>query len=127
MSARQIYVVCLMGLFAVAHAADRKEEEWYGAKPLKGSYQVYGGTLSGMLPPSAKDQKVSLRFTGPLAKDLFSQIGPDVKKADSCSSAIDFRERRRGDVACVYTKADGYICYFGLNVPTGKSTYGVIC
>lgn len=127
MRARQKYGVCLMGLLVVAHAADLKEEEWYGAKSLKGSFQVYGGTLSEMLPPSAKDRKVSLRFTGLLAKDLFNQIGPDVEKADSCSSATDFPERRMVDVACVYTQADGYICYFDINVPAGNSTYGVIC
>lgn len=127
MNARLVCAVSALALFSLAQAAEKKQEEWYGAKPLKGNYQVYGGTLSEMLPPTPKDRKVSFRFTGPFAKDLFNQIGPDVKRADSCSSAADFRERRRGDLDCIYTKGDGYICYFGLDVRTGKSTYGALC
>jgi hypothetical protein len=120
---------CAAGVFfllSLAHA-DEKPTEWAGAppKPLRGNYQIYGGTLSEMLPPSRKDRKVAFMFTGPLAKDLFDQIGPDAK--DSCSAASDYRERNRGDLSCTYTKAQGYACYFGLDVPTGKSTNGSIC
>jgi hypothetical protein len=114
-------------LFSLAQADEKASEDWYGPKPLKGNYQVYGGSLSDMVPPTSKDRKVSIRFTGQFAKDLFNQIAPDVKKVDSCSSAADFRERRRGDIDCVFTKADGYICYLGLDVSTGKSTDGIIC
>ena len=49
---------------------------------------------------------------------------PDAKI--SCSGASDYRERNRGDLSCTYTKDNGYSCYFGLNVLSGKSTHGVI-
>lgn len=127
MNATSAGVVVVLAFFSLAHATEKKEEEWYGAKPLKGDYQVYGGTLSEKLPPTQKDRKVAFLFKGQFAQDLFNQIGPDVKKDDACSSAADYRERRRGDVDCVYTKDSGYSCYFGLDVPTGKSTYGSIC
>ena len=115
-----------LGLFSLAQAGEKKPE-WAGAppNPLRGDYQVYGGTLSEMQPPTQKDRKVAFMFKGPLARDLFNQIGPDSK--ESCSAASDYRERNRGDLSCTYSKVDGYICYFGLDVPTGKSTVGSIC
>jgi hypothetical protein len=125
--------MCLLtalALYSAAHAGDqsteKKQEQWDGSpKPLKGQYQVYGGTLSEALPPSRKDRKISFLFKGPLAKELFEQIGPDAKM--SCGDAPDYRERNRGDLSCTYTKDHGYACYFGLDVPTGKSISGSIC
>ena len=95
MNARLICIAGALALFSLAQAGE-KEQEWEGAspKPLSGDYQVYGGTLSEMLPPTAKDRKVAFMFKGQLAKDLFNQIGPDAK--DSCSAAADYRERNRG-------------------------------
>ncbi|UGQ45577.1 hypothetical protein [Massilia endophytica] len=120
------YRICIasaLALFSLAHATERKEE---GSPPkaLSGDYQIYGGTLSEMQAPTARDRKVAFMFKGPLAKDLFNQIGPDAK--DACSAATGYRERRRGHLVCTRDE-DGYLCYFGLDVPTGKSTYGVIC
>lgn len=114
-------------LFSLAQAAD-KQTQWTGEpKPLRGDYQIYGGTLSEMIPPTQTDRKVALMVKGELAKDLFMQIGPDVKREAACSSSVDYRERRRGDISCVHTKEDGYACYFGLDLRTGKGTYGAIC
>ena len=96
-------------------------------KPLRGNYQIYGGTLSEMLPPTSSDKKVAFMLTGPAAKDLFLQIGPDVARKNACSEANGYRERRRGDLSCVYMKNDGYSCYFGLDLKTGKGMHGAIC
>lgn len=130
MNARLLLVAAACAICSVAPAvgqpAAKKQEQWDGRpKPLQGDYQVYGGELGDAVPPTAKDRKVAFMFKGPLAKELFGQIGPDAKVA--CSSAEDYRERNRGDLSCTYTKDEGYRCYFGLNVPTGKSTYGSIC
>jgi hypothetical protein len=125
MSARAVFIVAAFALYSLAEAAD-KPEAWDGRpKPLKGDYQVYGGELGDMVPPTKKDQKVAFLFKGPLAKGLFDQIGPDTKTP--CSGAEDYRERNKGDLSCTYTKKEGYSCYFGLDVPTGKSTNGSIC
>lgn len=127
MSARLVFIgaAAALVLYAQAKPAEEKPGTWDGRpKPLKGDYQVYGGTLSEAMPPTGKDRKVAFMFTGPLAKELFDQIGPDVKMA--CSDATGYRERRRGDLMCTRDE-DGYSCYFGLDVPTGKSTYGAIC
>jgi len=125
MKHRLLCILSLATLFCTAYAAEKKDEGRYAAKPLKGDYYIYGGTLGEMLPPTKNDKKVSFMFTGPLAKEFFDQIGPDIK--DSCSSAPDYRERTKGDLSCTYTKDEGYACHFGLDAKTGKSTYGSIC
>jgi len=96
-------------------------------KPLRGDYQIYGGTLSEMLPPTPSDKKVAFMVTGAAAKDMFLQIGPDVTKENACSEAKDYRERRRGDLSCVHMKSAGYSCYFGLDLKTGRGMHGAIC
>lgn len=93
-------------------------------KPLKGDYQIYGGDLGDMQAPTAKDRKVAFMFTGPLAKELFSRIGPDLK--DACGASPTHRERQRGDLSCT-SDTDGHRCYFGINVVTGRSMEGAIC
>lgn len=120
-----VFIVAGLNVYPLTQAAEKKPMTWDGRpKPLKGDYQVYGGTLSEAMPPTSKDRKVAFMFRGTLAKELFEQIGPDVKM--SCSDAAGYRERRRGDLMCTHDE-DGYSCYFGLDVPTGKSTLGAIC
>lgn len=121
------WVIAALALLPVAQAAPKSVEGRYLAKPLKGDYYIYGGTLGEMVSRTQKDRKVSFMLTGPLAQDLFNQIGLDVKKEESCSSAADYRERRKGDLNCIYTKDGGYVCYFRIDVITGKGTYGTIC
>ncbi|SDE54087.1 hypothetical protein SAMN05428966_10922 [Massilia sp. PDC64] len=124
MNARTVCLVSALALLPLAHAADKKEEGRYLAKPLKGDYYVYGGSIGDSTPPTEKDRKLSVMLTGPLAKDLFDHMGPDAK---ACGAAPDYRERGRGDLSCTWSKADGYACYFGIDVRTGKSTIGITC
>lgn len=124
MSARLVFVISALALFSLTKSAEKEPQGRYLATPLKGDYYVYGGTISEKLPPTAKDRKVSIMFSGQLAKDLFNQIGPDAKHA--CSAAAGYHERRKGDLVCILDEGE-YNCYFGLDVTTGKSTYGVIC
>lgn len=95
------------------------------AKPLKGDYYVYGGSIEDKTASTPKDRKLSLILTGPLAKELFDHIGPDVK--DVCGAGSGQRERDRGDLVCFWTRKEGYSCYIGLDVQTGKSMAGVTC
>ena len=125
MSARLMFVVAALALHSLTQAAEKPENQGSGQAPLKGDYLIYGGELGDTVPPTKKNRKVAFTFKGRLAKDLFDQIGPDNK--DTCGAAPDHRIRDRGDLSCIWDKRDGYVCYFGLDVPTGKSTYGVIC
>lgn len=117
--------VIVIVVSSFAWAEDRNNDGRYGAKPLKGDFYVYGGTLAEMTLPKRKDRKISFMLQGDLAKELFDQIGPDAKVA--CSSDPGYRERRRGDLDCVYSSEDGYSCYLGLDVTSGKSINGSIC
>jgi hypothetical protein len=125
MNARLVCIVSMLVLFPLAQAADRKEEGRYLAKPLKGDYYVYGGSIGDSIPPTQNDRKLSLMIIGPLAKDLFDSVGPDA--INSCGAGSGYRERNRGDLTCTWTKDHGYSCYFGLDVRLGKSIRGSIC
>lgn len=124
MNIRVFYVMSTFLLLPFAQAAEN-EGGRFMAKPLKGDYYVYGGNIGDKTPPTPKDRKLSLMLTGPLAKELFDHIGPDVKEA--CGAGPDYRERSRGDLVCLRTKKYGYSCYVGLDVRTGKSMAGVTC
>lgn len=126
MNTRLLFAVASIALASLAFAAEQQEES-AEPRPLSGDYQVYGGSLAEMRPPTTNDRNVSFEFSGKTARDLFNYIGPDMKKGDSCSDAQDYRERRRGDLHCVHTKKEGYSCYLGLNLRTGKSEVGSIC
>jgi hypothetical protein len=125
MNPRALFVVSMLALHSWTIAAEKAPASWDGQpRALKGDYQIYGGSLGDSIPPTAKDRKVSFLLTGPLGKELFDQIGPDLKLA--CSDAPGYRERRRGDLSCTHDDT-GYRCYFGLDVLTGKSMNGSIC
>lgn len=125
MHAQAMIIAIALAFSPASNAEGKKEEVRFGAYPLKGDYYLYGGTLGEMTPPTPRDRKISLMLTGALAKDLFHEIGPDLK--DACSSDGGYRERRRGDLNCTYTKVDGYECYIGIDVRNGKSMNGSIC
>lgn len=110
-----------------ANATDMPPTATDEPQPIRGHYQMYGGDFAELLPPAPGDTKLAITVKGSLAKELFAQIGPSVKKIDACSSDADYKERRRGNLSCIYTKKDGHTCYFGLDLNTGKSTNGAIC
>lgn len=114
----------LLGIL-IANADAAHAQGRFMATTLTGDYYQFGGTLGEKTLPTAKDRKLSLMLTGPLAKDLFDHIGPDLK--DACGAGPEHRERNRGDLVCIWEKSDGYACYIGLDVRTGKSMAGVIC
>lgn len=125
MNPRMLFIALVLAMHSWANAEEKTPAPWDGRpKPLNGDYQIYGGSLGDSVPPTAKDRKVSFLLKGPLGKELFDQIGPDLKLA--CSDAPGYRERRRGDLSCTHDDL-GYRCYFGLDVPTGKSNNGSIC
>lgn len=125
MNARDVCIVGALALFSLAQAAEKKLEWTPEFKPFSGRYQVYSGSPSEKQPPTPSDKQASVVLTGRAAKDLFDQIGPDVK--DACSSDPNYRERRKGHLDCSYTKENGYQCFLGIDLRTGKSTHGSIC
>ena len=126
MSLRRIGILGACALMSLAQSAERRVET-AEAKALSGRYQMYGGSLAEMLPPTPNDRHVAFRFKGQAARDLFNGIGPDVRREHACSGDPDDRERRRGDLLCVDSKESGYTCLLGLDLRTGRSEAGGIC
>jgi len=120
-------LVCCVFFLSSLNMPVANSEPSAEARSLKGSYQIYGGSLAEMQPPSPGDAHVTFRFKGRSASDLFDSIGPDVKKQDACSGVAGYRERRRGHLLCVRTKEDGPACYLGLDLRKGKSDTGAVC
>jgi hypothetical protein len=127
MNAREVIILALLAVLPLAQAAEKAKQETAEPRPLQGDYQVYGGTLGDMLPPTPKDRNLAFHFEGQTATDLFGYIGPDEKKTKACTDDPEYRERRRGHLSCVYWKDSGYRCFLGLDLRTGKSDYGGIC
>lgn len=108
----------LVGIgLASAEVADRY-------KPLKGEYSIYAGELGDQGAPTAKDRKISFIVTGAVARDMFESMGPDDKNA--CITAGE-RSRSKQNVWCAFSRKEGYTCYFGFDLRSGKSIPGGIC
>ena len=125
MNARVVCIIGALALFSLAQAAEKKQEWTPEFKPFSGRYQVYSGSPSEKQAPTSADKQASVVITGRAAKDLFEQIGPDVK--DACGSVSNDRQRHKGDLDCVYAKEHGYECFIGIDLRTGKSTQGSVC
>lgn len=115
----------LLWMALLAGAAQAEPVEADAPKQLKADYVIYSGDLGEQLAPTATDRKISIHVTGQSAKDIFTSIGPDIKV--ECSTEKGERERRKGVVWCFYQPSNGYTCYFGFDLRTGKSIDGGEC
>lgn len=93
--------------------------------PFKGSYSIYGGGLGDPVQPSARSKNVAFVVTGPVAKQMFDAMGPDLK--NTCGAGEGQRMRQRAEVVCFYRSKAGYSCNFGFDLISGRSIGGSIC
>ena len=94
-------------------------------RSLKGEYTIYSGDLDDQQAPTADDRKLSFIIEGQPAKDIFNAMPPGEKA--TCDGNKGSRSRRKGNVWCTFNPGDGYTCYFGFDLKTGKSIAGGIC
>lgn len=122
--AKRVFVVLLLSVLAVAMPRGAgAQSDW---PPLKGNYQVYSGELGDTAPPEPNDAKLAMSLTGPLAKDLFTRLGPSATDRRQCSS--DIVTRSRGALSCTRVIATGEIsCSLGFDIRRGKAIPGSIC
>jgi hypothetical protein len=119
-----VVIAGAIALFSQAQASDQKP--WDDSfRPLKGEYLIYSVTLNESQQPTRNDRKVSFKVTGQVAKDLFDSMYPDEK--NTCTNMKGYRERRKREVFCTYDPQDGYACYFGFDLRSGKSVGGASC
>lgn len=122
-------VLAMFGfLLSLPGHADEKKI-WDGSyKSFKGQYLIYSGDLGEQEPPRQRDRKGAFMIEGPLAKEMFDAIGPDLK--DACGASSSLRIRQKGDLDCTFDKdhpSAPHTCHFGINLRTGKSIGGSIC
>lgn len=94
-------------------------------KPLNAQYSIYSGDMGDERAPTRTDRKLAVEVTGLAAKEIFDSIYPDSKV--TCSDEKGERLRRKDHLWCSYAPSDGYRCYFGFDLRTGKSIGGASC
>ena len=119
-----LVLVCATAFLSLAFAGE--QSNWPAPyRPFKGEYSVYAGSLGDQQAPTANDRKVSFIINGKPAQDLFDSMAPDDKV--TCSGEQGARSRTKGHVWCTFARSDGYTCYFGFDLRSGKSIGGGIC
>lgn len=121
---KTLAIVCAVGLLSFAYAA----ESTHRAAPyraFKGEYAIYSGDLGEQQAPKKDDRKLSFIIDGRAAQDIFTAMPPDDKEV--CSGDKGARSRSKANVWCTFNPGEGYTCYFGFDLKTGKSIAGGIC
>jgi len=120
--------VCLL---ASADQGDKKMHELNQWNPLQVSYKIHSGGTAYSELPTTEDSAFSVAFRDEAARQVFEQIGPDVKPV--CSDAQGYRVREKKGVYCSYTarlenpKNSHYRCWIGINLRTGEGDVRVSC
>ncbi|UTY57993.1 hypothetical protein [Massilia sp. erpn] len=122
----------LAAALSLAHAADPSNDPYGLWKPFRSAiYKIHSGVVADRSPPTAKDRMLTILVDGPIAKDIFDSIAPDL--LDKCSSESGDRERAKKGIMCTYTiqldspKDSHYRCWIGLDLRTGNSVKTVSC
>jgi hypothetical protein len=111
-------------LLSLGYAAE--QAHWPAPyKSFKGEYTIYSGDLGDQQAPTQGDRKLSFIIEGQAAKEIFNAMPPDDKQ--TCSGEKGARSRSKEKVWCTFNPGDGYTCYFGFDLRTGKSIGGGIC
>lgn len=122
----KIFGVFVAASLTVAAAFAGNAKEWdFTYKKFGGEYVIYSGQLGEAAAPTRHDRKLSMMFSGELAREMFESMGPDLK--DTCGADGGARIRRKQKVSCTYFPSDGYTCHVGINLRTGASIPGSIC
>ena len=112
------------GNLSLAYAAE--QSEWPAPyREFKGSYTIYSGGLGDQQAPTKDDRKLSFIIEGAPAKNIFDAMRADDKQ--TCNSEKGARSRSKEKVWCTFSLNEGYTCYFGFDLRTGKSITGGIC
>jgi hypothetical protein len=130
---RNLTLLMFVGFCQLASAGENesKPHELNQWNPLQASYKIHSGGTAYSEPPTKADSAFSVAFTDEAAKQVFDQIGPDVKAV--CDDAKGYRERRKKGVYCSYTprlenpENSHYRCWIGIDLRTGEGDVRVSC
>lgn len=120
-------ILAIVGTTALLSLAYATEQGNWPApyRAFKGEYAIYSGELGDQQAPTKDDRKLSFIVEGAAAKEIFNAMPPDDKQ--TCSSEKGARSRTKDKVWCSFNPSDGYTCYFGFDLRTGKSIAGGTC
>jgi hypothetical protein len=130
---RKLMLLFFVGFWQLACAGEGKEKphelnQW---NPLKAEYKIHSKGTAYSEPPTKDDSAFSVAFEGETAKQVFDQMGPDVKPV--CDDAQGYRERRNKGAFCTYRprlinpKDSHYECWIGINLRTGAGSVRASC
>lgn len=130
---RKLTMLALVALCQLAHAGQNEKKrhalnEW---NPLDANYKIHSGNTAYSEPPTKADSAITVTFRDESARQLFEQIGPDIKPV--CDDAPGYRERRKKGAFCSYTarlenpQNPHYRCWIGIDLRTGESDVRVPC
>jgi hypothetical protein len=130
---RKLTLLIFVGLCQLANAGEneKKLHELNKWNLLQASYKIHSGDTAYSELPTKDDSAFTVAFTDEAARQVFEQIGPDVKPA--CNDAQGYRVREKKGVYCSYThrlenpKNSHYRCWIGINLRTGESDVRVSC
>ena len=92
-------------------------------KPLSGWYDFYSGSPGELGEATAKDTKLHMTVTGPLAARMFRELGPRAQVKGSCPEGSV--SRARDNLECTREASGSTTCDFGFDMRTGKSVGGM--
>lgn len=130
---RKLILLILVGLCQAASAGEsaNKPHELNQWNTLQARYKIHsGGTAYSELPTQA-DSAFTVAFRDEAARQVFEQIGPDVKPV--CSDKEGYRVREKKGVYCSYTprlenpQNSHYRCWIGIDLRTGEGDVRVTC
>lgn len=119
-----LLIIGVVGVLSLASAAESIHRP-APYRAFNGEYAIYSGDLDDQQVPTKDDRKLSFIIEGPPAREIFNAMPPDDKH--TCSTEKGARSRSKSNVWCTFNESDGYTCYFGFDLKTGKSIAGGIC
>jgi hypothetical protein len=112
-------------LFCGTASAGEQATDPAPTKPMEAEFSIYSGDMGDERAPTITDRKLAVEVTGQAAREIFDSIYPDAKV--TCSDEKGQRLRRKDRLWCSFSPSDGYRCYFGFDLRTGKSIGGASC
>ncbi|MES2471998.1 MAG: hypothetical protein V4601_04050, partial [Pseudomonadota bacterium] len=75
---------------------------------------------------TAKDTKVWMEISGPLAAQMYRRLGQSAQVKDVCGDP-DLKMRDRGEVNCTLRNGGEAVCHVNFDLRTGRVWGGTIC
>lgn len=130
---RTLTILLLVSLYGVVSADEggKTSHELNQWNPLQANYKIHSGGTAYSELPTKEDSAFTVAFRDEAARQVFEQIGPDVKP--ECNDAQGYRVREKKGVYCSYTarlenpKNSHYRCWIAINLRTGEGDVRVSC